>query len=232
MIKWIILILLFLFGDWKLRLIMIGIVALLIWITHWRPQFDEKAFHLYFGLPGCGKTTALCYMYLKLRKAVDVFSNVDLPGAYKLHRSDFGRYDLHVEKENSIVLQDEASVHYFKRDFAKFNSEENSFHSMHRHYHVMECFFCQTWDGIDQRLRELNSHLFYVYNKDYPIIGKVIFIRQIRKAFNIFDGDPKDSYEFKPFSTRWFLAKPVFKYFNTYDAPPLEPKKWQQYEKF
>lgn len=232
MILKIILILVFIFGGPLIKLSMILALTLIIWLTHWDPKFDEKGFYLYFGLPGCGKTTAMCYMALKFlkNKALEVFSNVRIKGAYKVSRGDFGVYDLHVEKEKSVVMIDEASVHYFKRDFAKFNSQENEFHSLHRHYHVHECFFCQTWDGIDQRLRELNSHLFYVYNKDYPIIGKVIFIRQIKKAFGIYEGDPKDSYEFKRFSTRWFLAKPVFKYFNTYEAPALAPKQWEKYE--
>lgn len=230
MILKIILVLLFIFGGWVIRLFLITALCFILWLTHWNPKFDEKAFHLYFGLPGCGKTTALCYMFLKLKEKVEIFTNVQLAGAFKLDRADFGVYDLHVANNKSIVLEDEASVYYFKRDFGKFSTQENSFHSQHRKHHVMEAFFCQTWDGIDLRLRELNSHLFYIYNKDYPIIGKVVFIRQIKKAFNISDGDPKDSYEFVKFSTRWFRAKPVFKHFNTYEVPPLKQKKWIQFD--
>ena len=226
-----ILIALFLFGGWKIRFYFILALAFFLWLSHWKPKFDEAAFHLYFGLPGCGKTTALAYMFFRFQKMhkFDLFSNVQLKGAYKLDRSDFGVFDLHVDYDKSICFVDEASVYYFKRDFAKFSTKENSFHSQHRKHHVMECFFCQTWDGIDQRLRELNSHLYYVYNKNYPVIGKVIFIREIMKAFDIYTGDPKDSYQFKPFSTRWFLGRSVFRKFNTYEVEKLPDKQWIQF---
>ena len=228
----VLLVVVFFFTGWRLRVILLCVLGFILWFTHWKPSFDEKRFELYFGLPGCGKTTALTYMYLLFRKrSLDIFTNVKLAGAYKVHRSDFGKYDLHVNHEKSVVLYDEASCGYFKRNFAAFSNEENTFHSEHRHHHVMECFFCQTWDGIDLRLRELNSHLFYVSSKDYPIIGKVIFIRRIAKAFNISaEGDPKDAYQFLKFSTRWFLARPVFKWFNTYElSQPLPCKAWKEY---
>lgn len=231
MIK-ILLVVVFFFVGWPLRILMLFALAAVLYFTYWKPVFNEKAFHLYFGLPGCGKTTALTYMFLLFRKRpLDIFTNVKLAGAYKLSRSDIGKYDLHVDHKNSVVLVDEASTLYFKRNFSAFSNEENTFHSEHRHHHVMECFFCQTWDGIDLRLRELNSHLFYVSSKDYPIIGKVIFIRRIAKAFAISnEGDPKDSYEFVKFSTRWFLARPVFKWFDTYElSQPLPAKAWKQF---
>lgn len=230
MLKWIILGIVFILLPMKWKLILFLIGCIFIYFLKWKPSFREDAFLLFFGLPGSGKTTALAYMiqYFLRQKVIDVFCNVSMKGAYKIQRSDLGVYDPHVSNENAFVAFDEGSIEYFKRDFAKFGPEENSFHTYHRHYKVMEAFFCQTWDGIDLRLRELNSDLYYVSSFNVPIIGKIILIRTIDKSFDIKEGQPMDGYKFSGLP-RWFPARPVFKHFDTYAAPQLRHKDWDKW---
>ena len=230
MLKWIILGIVFLLLPFKWKLILILIGCVFIYMLKWRPEFREDGFLLFFGLPGAGKTTALAYMincFLR-RKNIDVFCNVSMKGAYKIDRSDLGVFDTHVDKDYAFVAFDEGSIAYWKRDFNRFSADENSYHTYHRHYKSMEAFFCQTWDGIDLRLRELNSDLYYVSSFNLPIIGKIILIRTIDKSFDIKEGQPMDGYKFSGLP-RWFPARPLFKYFDTYAAPELRHKDWNKW---
>ena len=142
----------------------------------------------------------------------------------------------------ALLLLDEASTVYFKRnamagrgsgssksDPDKFRNEENKFHSMHRHYKTMEIFFAQSWDGVDIRLRELSTDLFYV---EPSRIRPFIKIRKIDKIFSISeDHQPIDGYDFVKFSSRYVYAPRAWKLFDTYDAPKLPacvPENWYE----
>lgn len=232
MLKWIILGIVFFLLPFKWKLLLILLCCFFLWFLKWKPRFDESDIALYFGLPGSGKTTALAYMNQYILRTyhekIETFTNVPMKGAFEIHRDDLGEYDIHLDQERSVLMIDEASIEYFKRDFAKFTNKENSFHSQHRHYRVQECFFCQTWDGIDLRLREINSSLYYVSSIKIPYVGKVVLIRSISKAFDIKEGQPLDGYKFVGLP-RWFRAKPIFKLFNTYEAPVLKHKEWKKW---
>ena len=64
---------------------------------------------LYFGLPGCGKTTLLSSMAVKyISRGYTVYGNIDLAvkGYIRIDNECVGRYDLH----NCIILIDEGTT--------------------------------------------------------------------------------------------------------------------------
>lgn len=211
------------------------IILLIIWLLKRRFVFipDASQFSLFFGLPGSGKSTVLAYiawMCLK-RKSCTVLCNVPIKGTLKLSRSDLGVYDISTDAfgtDECVVIFDEASIDYFKRDFDSFSKEENKFHSLHRHAGVHEVFACQTWDGMDKRLRELNTKLYFVDKWYFNLIR----IRTIAKDFDIQDKQPLDGYEFEKFSSKFVYAPKVWKLFDSFDKSnlPKRKKEWKVWE--
>ena len=59
-----------------------------------KKKFYTNCVNLYFGPPGCGKTTFICQDndYINKKMQLTVFSNIDLPYAYKIDKTYFGNY--------------------------------------------------------------------------------------------------------------------------------------------
>lgn len=220
-------------------------------LFRFRFRFGEKQMYMYFGLPGSGKTTVCADIVRQITNAkkgilskIIPYCNFPVVGAYKLDRQDIGAVDFRNEdKPLALLCIDEASTVYFKRNATlkvkdktsgqmrnAFSDAENIFHSMHRHYKTMEVLFAQSWDGVDLRLRELSTGLFYV---EPSRLRNIIKIRKIVKIFTIREDDhqPCDGYEFERFSSRYVWAPSAWKLFDTYDAPPLpeiSPERWYE----
>lgn len=231
---------------YKIRtvLFILAFIYFLLWcwrffIVKYRFRFNESDCWMFFGLPGSGKSTLLADIVRQIKKykkfkLINVFANFPVHGAKKISRQDIGTYDLLDKEHNkSLLLLDEASTVYFKRNAVskdpkkQFQDRENEFYSMHRHYHSMVCLFAQSWDGVDLRLRELSTRLFYVQKSR---IRNFIKIRRIVKIFSINDEhQPCDGYEFEKFSSRYVYAPRCWKLFDTYHAPDLEKKEFDEW---
>lgn len=129
---------------------------------------------LYFGLPGCGKTTLLTFFALrgvKNPRYKNVYSNVaiNVPGVTIIDNSCIGRYQL----DNGLVLIDEATLFADSRDYKNFSTALTSFILQHRHYNVDIIFFNQSWDALDKRIRTITDRVYYVYKS--PLLGAVGF---------------------------------------------------------
>ena len=91
---------------------------------------------LYFGLPGCGKTTLLSSMAVKyISRGYTVYGNIDLAvkGYIRIDNECVGRYDLH----NCIILIDEGTLFADSRDFKNRSADmvqKISFFLLHRQY--------------------------------------------------------------------------------------------------
>ena len=75
---------------------------------------------LYFGLPGCGKTTLLTKFALqaiKGKKYENVYCNIPLniDGIIKITSEDLGKYQL----ENGLIIFDESTIEFDSRQFNK-----------------------------------------------------------------------------------------------------------------
>lgn len=122
------------------------------------------AVSLYFGLPGCGKTTLLASLALKAvrgKRYKHVYSNVPLaiPGVTYIDNSCIGRFNL----TDALVLIDEATLFADSRDHKNFPKPVLEYFLKHRHYNVDICLFTQQWDGVDRKIRCITDRVYYVY---------------------------------------------------------------------
>lgn len=245
----IILFLVFIYSIFKIPslawILLLANAFIFVWhmfIAKFRFSFKDSAMYMFFGLPGSGKSTVCADIVRqgntkKKFKNIGFFCNFPVSGAYKITREDIGVYDLRTpDQPKAVLLLDEASTVYFKRNAVskdpkkQFKDSENEFHSMHRHYQCMEVFFAQSWDGVDLRLRELSTRLFYV---EHSWLRNFIKIRQISKIFAIDENhQPIDGYDFVKFSSRYVWAPSCWKLFDSYTCPELQEKKWDVWEPF
>lgn len=189
---------------------------------------------LYFGLPGCGKTTLLSKLAkkaLKGKKYKNVYCNIHLnmDGLIYIEKDDLGKYQI----ENGLILFDEATLAFDSRAYKDFSNRLLSFFMLHRHYNVDIVLFSQGWDTTDKRIRQITDNVFYVYKTiltrnfitKYYRIPYGIIIPDKKKGNGehlgeIIQGYCKPSLLQRIFSHR--LYRPLYyKYFDSWDAPIL-----------
>ena len=190
---------------------------------------------LYFGLPGCGKTTLCCKMAIdavKGKKYKNVYCNVNMnvPGVIHIEKDDLGTYQL----ENGIILFDEATLSFDSRNYKDFAEKFLQFFLLHRHYNIDIVLFSQGWDSTDKRIRQITDRVYYVYK---GIFTRSFISKYYRIPYGIIIPDPKDGGEklgeivqgyCKPtFLQRLFSHKvhrrKYYKYFDSWEAPKLIP---------
>lgn len=207
---------------------------------------------LFFGLPGCGKTTKLAQIAHKFDRLIErdkkrikngkkpicpyscIYSNVPLSNIinYKLIKFDWlGRYHI----ENALILIDEATIEVDSRDYKTFKQSTKEFMLLHRHYNCDLVFFTQQWDGIDKKIRVITDRVYYLY-KD-PLFG-MWFTRWYRVPYGIIIPDPKKSDTEKLGEIIQGYCKPnifirlftpplyrpkYYKYFDSWEKPSLPP---------
>ena len=192
------------------------------------------AVSLYFGLPGCGKTTMLsklAYKAVRSGKYKYVYSNVgiNLPGVTYIDNDIIGPYNLH----DCLILIDEATLFADNRGYKDFSKDRIQYFMMHRHYNADVILFTQQWDGVDKKIRVITDRVYYVFK------GKILghWISTVWKIpYGILFPDPKKSggdklgeivqgYSKPPFLTRLFAGhcfRPRFyKYFDSWETAPL-----------
>lgn len=194
------------------------------------------AISLYFGLPGCGKTTLLCKHALEAvrsKRYKHVYANIpnSIPGVTYIDNFLIGNFDL----SESLILIDEATLFADSRDHKNFSKDKISFFLLHRHYKVDIILYTQQWNGVDLKIRVITDRVYYVYKT--PFLG-LWWTKYYRIPYGIIIPDPKKSDGQKLGEIIQGYAKPVFlvrlfcprvfrpryyKYFNTFDAPDLDP---------
>lgn len=194
------------------------------------------AVELYFGLPGCGKTTMLAYKAkkaLKSKRYRNVYSNVYLtmPGVTYIDNSCIGRYDL----SDCLLLIDEATLFADNRAHKEFGKDKIEYFLMHRHYNADIVLFTQQWDGVDRKIRVITDRVFYVfkgfwlgrwfstyYRIPYGIIIPDPHKKGQDKLGEIIQGYCKPNIFIRIFAPKIF--RPLYyKYFDSWERRPLEP---------
>lgn len=207
---------------------------------------------LYFGLPGCGKTTMLAKLahdtdvlierdLKRVSKGLSrkcpydcVYSNIELVGLKHYRKITFdqlGRYDV----RNALILIDEATIEVDSRDYKKFSQASKEFILLHRHYRCDIAFFTQQWDGVDKKIRVITDRVYYLYK---GVFSRHWFTRMYRVPYGIIIPDPKkDSSEklgeivqgyckpsfFVRLFSPWLYRPRYYKYFDSWEAPLLPP---------
>lgn len=201
---------------------------------------------LYFGLPGCGKTTimtSIAYKFAKRKRPYKhIYCNVKLsiPGVTYIDNECIGNYLL----RDCLLLIDEATLFADSRAYKQFDKAKLSYFLEHRHFNADIYLFTQQWDGVDRKIRVITDRVFYVYKS--KIFGHW-FSNYYRIPYGLIIPDPKtgsnqlgeiiQGYCKPPLLVRLFckhIFRPsYYKYFDsfeTYPLPPL-PDKYKPYRK-
>ena len=147
------------------------------------------AIELYFGLPGCGKTTLMAaeaFKAVRYGKYNNVYCNVHLsiPGVTYISNDCIGKYTL----SDGLLLIDEATLFADNRAHKEFTKDKIEFFLLHRHYNVDIKLYTQQWDGVDRKIRVITDRVYYVYKG--LILGHW-FSTYYRIPYGIIIPDPK-----------------------------------------
>ena len=203
------------------------------------------AVKLFFGLPGCGKTTLMTKLALdavKSKKYKNVYCNVRLKmfGVTYIDNSCIGKYIL----EDGLILIDEATLYADSRDHGNFSKLQITYFLEHRHFNVVIYLFTQQWDGVDRKIRVITDRVYYVFKgklfgffltKYYRIPYGIIIPdknAQGEKLGEIIQGYCKPNIFIRLYSYK--VIRPLYyRYFDSWERPPLPelPSKYKAYEK-
>lgn len=121
------------------------------------------AVSLYFGLPGCGKTTMLTKLALDgVSSGVyqNVYTNVCLsvPGVTIIDNECIGQFEL----RDCLLLIDEATLFADSRAYKSFDKGKLEYFLEHRHRNADIVLFTQQWDGVDRKIRVITDRVYYI----------------------------------------------------------------------
>lgn len=193
-------------------------------ISGFRPKI-----RVWFGVPGAGKTTMGAWLARdSIKQGVNVLSNVEIKGTYRLDPDDLGRYDMSFNDHGAHVIYDEGSIDFDNRNHSAFaKTDKPKYFALHRHQNNAVDVFSQGYD-IDKRIRDRASSSGLFQLKRFPIKG-FIFIRQIKKVLFIKKDDKQmiDGFEYRGLP-RILYVRSVWDSFDTLDKSlcPTAKKEW------
>lgn len=200
---------------------------------------------LYFGLPGAGKTTLMCYKAIKGLKSKhyrNVYGNVRMmiDGYTYIDNDCIGQYDL----SDCLLLIDEATLFADSRAYKSFGKDKLEYFLEHRHYNADICLFTQQWDGVDRKIRVITDRVYYVYkgfflghwfSTFYRIPYGIIIPdphkdKSSEKLGEIVQGYCKPNLLVRLFAPKLYRPK-YYKYFDSWERNPLPvlPAEYQPY---
>ncbi len=189
-------------------------------------------FRLFFGSPGCGKTTTAVQMIYKDRRKKKPlydyhFANFKCTIARECSLQGLGDWTF---PENSYLAVDEAGVVFNNRRWEKMSQELIEWMKEHRHYGVDVDFFSQSWDDCDATIRRLVDEVWHLKR-----LGPFTLCRRIKKKVDVDENShqPMDMYyklkmirRFLPFpfndlSFRLVFRPLYYRYFDTFERKEL-----------
>lgn len=190
-------------------------------------------FKIYFGSPGCGKTTLACRQFYKeIRKGPKsaykyLYANFETKLANEIDLEGLGTWS---PPEGSLLVVDEAGIVYNSRKFKSLSQDTIAFFKLHRHYRCDINFISQSWEDIDVTVRRLADELWYVRR-----LGPFTALRRVYKSVGVDENTHQiiDKYEFGkllpcilpfPFHRKnlvIFLRRPYYKYFDSFSKMEL-----------
>lgn len=183
------------------------------------------------GIPGSGKTTlAAAYVqrackryHRKKWSDKKIYCNVPIIGSYKLEpQIDLGNYD----SVNGMVIIDEANLDFSNRDWKKLEKKVIKFTKLFRHYGIDSFIMLSQALDMDKTFRDLAHHVCIIRRS---IIPHVSIVRDLKRSIEPHpEGDIRDMYTYKKLFGIHFLYQPnYYKFFDSFEAPPLSVKEWE-----
>lgn len=190
---------------------------------------------VFFGKPGCGKTTFAVKQAVKQRKNREVYLNFahSVPNSYVFDTQHLGEF---TPVPNSYVGIDEAGIEYNNRSYKAMPKLTIKWFKLYRHYGVKTLdVFSQSWEDMDVTIRRLADQLWLMYR-----LGPFTLCRRIYKRITVDQETEQIIDGYRMSSLLWLLVWPLqlgfpfdqkfmltfrpfyYKYFDTYDAPPLK----------
>lgn len=150
-----------------------------------------------------------------------IWSNVPVLGSLQLDvEQDFGRNLL----EDGIVLVDEAGIAVNNRNWKSLSPEAIRFAKLFRHYGIGSFVFFSQGLDIDITFMRLCEKIHFVSK-----LGKFALVRPLIRYQSIDEltGQPIDKYKYDIFGVRLVYLPPLWKFFDSYEAPFLPDKQYE-----
>lgn len=175
---------------------------------------------IFFGSPGCGKTTTSVRFirkeqkkhakYLKWKnKRIksplkmlkywlfppffydDYYTNFDCKLSQSVDLNDLGQWTF---PPYTHLTVDESGIEYNNRKFKSLSQDTIKWFKLHRHYKVDVDFYSQSWEDTDVTIRRLADEYWHIKR-----LGIFTMLRKVRKFVTINENDKQiiDGYEFK-----------------------------------
>lgn len=196
---------------------------------------------VYFGKPGCGKTTKYAQIAHQVSRMIDkkdkrcpykfIIGNIALKGIphyYQISPQTLGL----IGYPNALVLIDEGSIVIDSRAWEKNKKESNNlleYILLHRHWLNDIYFFTQIWNRLDKTIRDICDEVIYLHKGLFfrgftreTIIRYGILIPTVGqdKPGEIIMGYIKPTKISQIFEKR-FWRRPYYKYFDTHERPNI-----------
>lgn len=206
---------------------------------------------IFFGNPGCGKTTCMVRNMKKMQKYPktlhyklcnlpvfslffhykypmidDYYSNFDSVLSDNITLKDLGKWTL---PEHSYLCVDESGIEYNSRKYKSLPQETIAWYKLYRHYKVdIIDFVSQSWEDMDVTIRRLIDELWYLRK-----LGPFTLVRRIYKWTGIDNETHQitDMYKFGSFFRR--ILPPPFHRKDWYVVfRPFHYKQFNSYERY
>lgn len=191
---------------------------------------------LFFGSPGCGKTTTAVrnikkyqkkskYKINKTPEYEHYYTNFDTTISREISLDNIGQWTL---PPRSHLTVDESGIEYNNRKYKGMPQDTIAFFKLHRHYKVDIDFYSQSWEDTDVTILRLANEYWHVKK-----LGIFTLCRKVRKFVTIKKDDYQivSGYEYikiwkqflpPPFKQQAFYIyrrKPYYKYFDSWSVP-------------
>lgn len=191
---------------------------------------------VYFGKPGCGKTSKYAQICFLVSQAIDkrkskykyIVGNVDIVGIPHYYKINFDTLGL-IGYPNALVLIDEGTLEADARRWSKTPEELVNYLVTHRHWMNDMFWFSQIWNRIDKTVRDLTEQVVYLHKglifrgwTRETTIGYGIMVPKVGedKPGEIIMGYIKPTKIAQIFEPR-FWRRPYYKYFNSFSRPEI-----------
>ena len=159
---------------------------------------------VFFGNPGCGKTTTACKFLKQSKKRYDyAFSNFSVDDSIGrcVDFKDLGAWTF---PQHSYIALDEAGIEYNNRNYKSLPQHTIKWFKLHRHYKCDVDVFSQSWEDMDITIRRLADQLWYMRK-----IGPFTILRRFYKTVDILETDRQIRDCFRKEKGIWLLLQPL-----------------------